>query len=109
MSKHAMIVRSNCHKRLLARQPLANVWVATQYERVDGQVCHCRQQLHVAATAFGIIDKELRDRAVGTKTGAVRYTAVDNDEIAEGMEIMKARNEGTILRLIGRIVDARPT
>jgi hypothetical protein len=57
-----VIVGENRHEGPLARQPSAHVRVATQYERIHWQVCCCRQQTHMVATAFGILDEELRDR-----------------------------------------------
>jgi hypothetical protein len=41
---------------------LAHVRVAAQHQRIHWQVCCRRQQTHMVATAFGILDEELRDR-----------------------------------------------
>src|SRR6516225_4527176 len=57
ISKHAVSVRSNCREGLLARQPLAHVRVAAQYGCIRWQVRHRRQQAHIGAMAFSILDK----------------------------------------------------
>ena len=41
----------------------------------------------MVATAFGILDEELRDRAVVAKTRAVWNAAVEDDDAIEGMGI----------------------
>src|SRR5258708_29346536 len=86
MSKHAVSVRTNRREGFLARQPLAHFRVATQYGRIRWQVCHRRQQAHIGAMAFSILDEELRDRTVVAR---IPLAPVEDDDAIEGMGVWK--------------------
>src|SRR5882762_741653 len=92
ISKHAVSVRTSHREGLLARQPLAHVRVAAQYGCIRWQVLHRRQQAHIGAMAFSILDKELRDRTEVARIPVARHAPVEDDDAIEGAGIWKLRD-----------------